>query len=518
MTHNKNNRLSRQEPMLLVCDPEGKIIQSSTQFHIHSGYAQEALLGWNLSQLKHADMPEGPFTDLWKTVRSGKPWMGILSLAKQDQHPLWVDAYVLPVVDHEKLVELHLILQPASQDVETRAHQVYQLRKQGKMPWSLRLPSISLGQRLSLLIFLAMLPLWLGLALWTPGWPALLLSLASAVFAGIGIFSLTRPLQKLVAESRQRVSHPVKQLIYTGRVDEVGQLQLAMQLQHNQLAAILCRMRYSADDVRLSADQTVEVMRGTCEDLFRQQDVLTQVATAIEEIAQTVDAMSGNTNEVADQASGAQKQAQEGCGAVSASVQSIRHLASSIRDTEQAVTSLADVSAQIGNIVNVIRAISEQTNLLALNAAIEAARAGENGRGFAVVADEVRQLAQRTQSATGEIDGMIVSLQQETERIVEAMANKRSLSDASVARIEQTGERLHQILQAVDQISTMTHQLATASEQQTAVTSEVSHRLQDLHLQGQNTVAEASKTLELNHQSAQQAERQRFLVRALAQA
>ncbi|NBT07090.1 MAG: methyl-accepting chemotaxis protein, partial [Betaproteobacteria bacterium] len=108
-----------------------------------------------------------------------------------------------------------------------------------------------------------------------------------------------------------------------------------------------------------------------------------------------------------------------GAVAVSNASTEIERIAASVDTASQAVSMLGQRTQEIGSIIRVIGEIAAQTNLLALNAAIEAARAGESGRGFAVVADEVRNLAERTSTATGEINRMISAIQAEAQAAVE---------------------------------------------------------------------------------------------------
>lgn len=205
-----------------------------------------------------------------------------------------------------------------------------------------------------------------------------------------------------------------------------------------------------------------------------------EVATAIEEMTQTIASSSKNAHEANRMAQRASKLAANGEEIFRKTTEGMHRIATIVKDSTQKVTALGASSAQIGEIIQVISSIADQTNLLALNAAIEAARAGEQGRGFAVVADEVRKLAERTTSATKEIEQMIIRIQQNTDEVVDSMTRGNTEVEAGLKLADEASHAFGEILQAIDQMVLMINQIASASEQQSATSSQISQSVEEI--------------------------------------
>jgi methyl-accepting chemotaxis protein len=255
--------------------------------------------------------------------------------------------------------------------------------------------------------------------------------------------------------------------------DEINSLVDKIRRIISQIAQTSEQVSSSAVELQSNADQ----MATGAEEVAAQAET---VATAGEEMSATSADIAQNCQMASEGSQRASAAAVSGATVVDETIKVMNSIAERVRSSASAVESLGSRSDQIGEIVGTIEDIADQTNLLALNAAIEAARAGEQGRGFAVVADEVRALAERTTRATREISEMIKAIQQETKGAVIAMEEGVSEVAKGGEKAADSGRALDQILQQINDVNSQIHQVATAAEQQTATTSEISNNMQQI--------------------------------------
>ena len=276
------------------------------------------------------------------------------------------------------------------------------------------------------------------------------------------------------------VDNPLMQYIYTGRNDEAGQMLLAIKMLESEAGGIVGRiadaaqsMMKAAEDLQQKLGQSSEMVTGQ----FRDTE---EVSAAMDQMVSSIQEMARNTSEAAQAAQKASERA--GCGkqVVDLTIDNIDQIANAVENASGVLEGLQQETENIGKILDVIRDIAEQTNLLALNAAIEAARAGEQGRGFAVVADEVRSLANRTQQSTQEIQAMIERLQEGSQNAVREMENGRNQAKKGVEQVNKAGALLEEINGMVAEISNMNTLIASAIEEQSAVTSEINENVTDI--------------------------------------
>ncbi len=262
--------------------------------------------------------------------------------------------------------------------------------------------------------------------------------------------------------------------------DELGMLSEELNIMAEQLHDTITRVAHNGLEVASAANQmhsTAEQMATGAEQAAAQTQT---IATASEEMAATTNDIAGNCHQAASNAGKVNEAAATSAQIVDETIAVMAQIAVRVKDTATMVATLGNRSEEIGEIVGTIEDIADQTNLLALNAAIEAARAGEQGRGFAVVADEVRALAERTTKATKQIAATIRSIQHETNSAVISMEEGVREVEKGTRDASKSGESLQSILEQIGVLTMQVSQIATAAEEQTATTTEISNNIQQI--------------------------------------
>ncbi|WP_313222260.1 methyl-accepting chemotaxis protein [Stutzerimonas nitrititolerans] len=284
--------------------------------------------------------------------------------------------------------------------------------------------------------------------------------------------------------------------------NEVAELGQAFNQFAEKVRRLVSEVAGSTSQVAAAAEEMSAITDEFNRDVAQQRHEIEQVATAMNEMTATVQDVARNAAQAAASAQAADREAQQGQQVVHETVSSIESVSVEVEHTASAIQRLEADSQSISAVLEVIRGVAEQTNLLALNAAIEAARAGEQGRGFAVVADEVRTLASRTQQSTLEIQQVIEQLQSGARNAAEVMHRGRAQVDSSVLQAQQAGSSLTSITSAVASISDMNTQIASAAEQQSAVSDEISQNVVNINQVADRVTESASQTAQASSQLA----------------
>ncbi|WP_281630900.1 methyl-accepting chemotaxis protein [Vibrio sp. St2] len=305
------------------------------------------------------------------------------------------------------------------------------------------------------------------------------------LIASISTYVITRllkPLQTLSAALSQlsQGEGDLTQRIEIRRMDEIGELAQHVNQFLSQMQSMLSGIIHHSQELAVQAEQANQLSQQSSQQVETQQNDVNQIATAIHEMSATAAEVASHAELTANASQGSASACEDGQQVIEKNRQAIVELADQVSAASGIISELESNTQSINQILSTIREIAEQTNLLALNAAIEAARAGEQGRGFAVVADEVRVLSQRTHGSTEEIRNMIETLQNNTKLAVNSMESSTALAGTSVDYAQQAYESLNTITSAITEINDMALQIASAAEEQRAVSEDISRNTQGI--------------------------------------
>lgn len=310
----------------------------------------------------------------------------------------------------------------------------------------------------------------------------LALTVAGVLIIALSIIAIRvayRPilsLRNLVSELSQGNGDLTRRLKVTSE-DDLGMISSGINQFISRLQSMLLEVQQATerlnDGIRQLGEQTDE-SKLLLDHHVQETD---QAVTAITEMSSTASSVAENAATAARLTQETSTQAQDSRQVVDTAINSVSALVDEVESTSHSIQAMQGHAEQISSVLGVIGGIAEQTNLLALNAAIEAARAGEQGRGFAVVADEVRALAARTQTSTMEIKEMLGRLQQGTQTVVQAMNSTKASCQRTAANSAQVTHSLDEMATHIVDINDLSCLMATAAEEQRAVTEEITRNM-----------------------------------------
>ncbi|MQY52025.1 methyl-accepting chemotaxis protein [Rhodocyclus gracilis] len=473
-------------------DLKGMIVEANAAFAKVSAYTQEEMVGQPHNLVRHPDMPVEAFADMWRDLKAGRPWRGIVKNRRSDGGFYWVIANASPVRENGNIVGYQSVRSRPQRDEIAAAQAAYQRLKQGDhsiriehgrvvpaRPSLLALAS-SLNTQLAVAGIFSVL---LGAALLLPPLdvpflPWVLQALGAlgvvwgAVFLALFVPRLRRDLTA-TTDYLERVltTGDLRQRFQLGRRDQVGGIASRIDSFISSIQATVQGMDDSAAHVQQVSHEVERGVDNVAEATRVQSDATSSAAAGIEEITVSIGEVAAHAASTRTAAEAASDVSVRGAALSEKASATILALAGTVKDSAAQVELLGEQSEEISRITGVIREIADQTNLLALNAAIEAARAGEQGRGFAVVADEVRKLAERTGKATQEISDMIGAIQGETRKAVDGMRSGASQVEEGVLLVQDAQQALQEINSQMGVTLSMVSDISHSSaEQQDAIT------------------------------------------------
>jgi aerotaxis receptor len=479
------------ETLLSTTDLKGRILYANDAFIRISGFEQAELYGKAHNVVRHPDMPEEAFADMWRTLQDERPWSALVKNRRKDGDHYWVRANATPVRAHGRVVGYLSVRTRATPDDIRACESAYRRIRDGRTAallfrggfivrrglsgaWQRFWRFLPLGARVQGAVLACTAA---GVAATLVAMqsgaiaPALLImataSAATALWLHTGIVS---PLLAVTQQAHEVASGQPSGTRHRQRGDEIGALARSVEQAGLNVVSLVDDMREKGQGVQRAAE---ELSQGNADLAVRTElaaSSLQQSAAALEQLAATILSNRDTAHHATALAADATSVAARGALLVDKVVQEAE--------------AISEASRRVGEIVGLIDAVAFQTNVLALNAAVEAARAGVHGRGFAVVASEVRTLSQRSAEAARDIRRLLEASQErvdsgrkavaeagdsmgEMTRSVESLA--AMIRDISAASAEQaTG--VEEINTAVAQLDRMTQQNAALVQQSTAAT------------------------------------------------
>jgi aerotaxis receptor len=481
------------ETLVSITDLKGRITYCNPAFITVSGYTREELLGQPHNMIRHPDMPEEAFRDMWETIASGLPWSAMVKNRRKDGSYYWVKANVTPLMEHDRPtgfmsvrtkpdrndIQAAELLYRQMRDEKAHGHLVTRLVRgqvkrdnlSGKIAGCMQIGTVS---KITLITGgAAALCFAAGIALSTSGlWTEVLLGLLAAAVAGGTVGALTgaltvAPLTAMLTYANRMAAGDLTVDLDVTRNDIYGQFGRALNQLNVNLRSIVRDARNEVDQMLVA---TQEIASGN-QDLSGRTEAQ---ASSLEETAASMEQITGTVKTSSDTAQQAAVLAQQTTAITQRS-------SSAVHDVTATMKEIQNSSKRIGEIIQVIDSIAFQTNILALNAAVEAARAGEQGRGFAVVASEVRALAGRTATAAKEVKQLITDSAEKVtagSKLTEAAQSTMEEALKSVERVNALVESIshgaHEQLSGISQINSAVSQLDSITQQNAAAVEEIS--------------------------------------------
>ena len=278
----------------------------------------------------------------------------------------------------------------------------------------------------------------------------------------------------------------------------LSSIEYQIEMLNGKIKTILGRITDASSNILASNSELSESSNKAKLGVEQQSLELHQISTAVEQMLATISEVARNSETTSQQVHSAQQDCQQTSQVMQTTTQEIFTLSEEVEQSAATAVELTDEAEKIGGLMQEIQGIADQTNLLALNAAIEAARAGEQGRGFSVVADEVRALSSRTYAATKQIESSVSQIQSTLSNWSSMMEKGQLAAKNCITEAQLADQKVQELQNAIDHISDLSSQIATAAEQQSSVSREIAQSVVTVNSASQNNLTQAEKVAEIS--------------------
>lgn len=501
-------------------DLRGIITEANEVFAHISGYSVADLIGKPHNVVRHPDMPKAAFADLWKSLKAGRPWRGMVKNRRSDGGFYWVIANVSPIRENGRIVGYQSLRQKPSGEQVQAAAEAYRALCEGaaglrveegqvvharaawiqfllhpstQIAWASNVALLTAGITAAVLLGGAtpLLRIAAGLSLFLSAVGALLVRISTLPRLQRDLDSMAEYLESVLTSGDLTFPFELNQ---RGRAGVLAH-KLALMMSWVQstvqcIADALCSVDEATSTV-INGIREIDAAAGS------QNSASASVAAAATELGLTIQEMAHNLKTTENAVTQSGQRAAAGAQLSQQASDHITTLATSIKSASTEVEALGASSAEVGHIAGVIKEIADQTNLLALNASIEAARAGEAGRGFAVVAGEVRNLADRTMKATANIDTLIEKIRGDSDRAIAGMRSGAAEVDHGVSLVSDSQHTLDGINTLMTDAVRMVSEITVSSSQQTEAMNEIGANISHVAAMTEQSVRVVHRTTEL---------------------
>ena len=319
--------------------------------------------------------------------------------------------------------------------------------------------------------------------------------------------SITRPLHVAVGIAEKVAAGDLRSEIKIERNDETGALLAAIGTMQENLKQLIGSVREDVGAVSASATQMSAAADELSGNAARQNEAVSSTAASVEELTVSIGQMSESAQLAQDVVEATVKVSDSGLEMGNKVSREIGEIDRSVSNFATQMQALQGQAGEIGTVVKLIKEIADQTNLLALNAAIEAARAGEQGRGFAVVADEVRKLAERTASATNEIQKTIEAIQSNMGSAGDLLDNVKARVDTGVSTIAELIAPLQTLQAQAERAAKGLRELTHATREQQQASEQIARNTEKIASSAEHNEATVTQSRDTSRQLSSLAER-----------